>query len=89
MNAWISRNTVPILLVLAGSAAVIVAFEVLDAVAGGPAASPATATEAEAGDELQGIASLAGLIKVSLFLLIPGAITLAVRRGLEGRGASA
>ncbi len=86
MNAWLSRNTVPILLVLAASAVVIAGFEILDAVAGGPTAEPTTETGAAA-DDLQGIASLAGLIKVALFLLIPGAITVAVRRSLEGRTA--
>lgn len=80
MTAWFARNTTPILIVLVAAGVVIGAFEVLDALTT-PTPSAETAASAEpAGEELEGVASIAGLIKVMLFLAVSGGITLAVRR---------
>lgn len=77
MSAWFSRNTLPIAIVLIASGLVIGIFEVLDAFAN----SAPTATDAEeAGDDLEGAAALAGLIKVAAFLAVSGGITLLIRR---------
>lgn len=70
MTAWLRRNTVPIVIVLVASALVIAGFELLDSLA---ASEP---LEVAAGDDALNVG---GLIKVTLFLAVPGAITLAVR----------
>lgn len=82
MTTWLARNTRPILAVLVASAAVIAAFEILDTVV---ASSPTEAVVAEEGTELGGIASLAGLIKVSLFLAVGVGLTALVRRAVDRR----
>jgi hypothetical protein len=71
MNAWFKRNTVPIAIVLVASVVVIAGFELLDEL-----------TSSEPLGPVEGEASLtvAGLIKVTLFMLVPGWITVAVRR---------
>lgn len=87
MSAWLSRNIGPILLTLLASAVVIGAFELLDLVAGSPAAEVGEAgvNPETAEVQLGGIASAAGLIKVTAFLLVGGGLTLLVRRGLDRR----
>lgn len=85
MTAWLSRNTRPILAVLAASAVVIVGFEVLDALASSPAAPAASEEEAELG----GVAVLAGLIKVTAFLGVGAGLTLLVRRLVDRQPAAA
>ncbi len=76
MNAWLSRNTTPIVIVLIASAAVVGLFEIVDAFAD----STPVVVAAEGADDLEGVAALGGLIKVVAFLLIPGAVTLLIRR---------
>lgn len=78
MSAWLSRNAKPIAVVLVASAVVIGVLELLAALAG---SDPRTTT-AGAGEDLEGAAALAGLIKVVAFLTVSGAITLIVRRRL-------
>lgn len=80
MSTWLSRNTRPILVVLAASAVVVAAFEVLDAIV---ASSPIEEVPGEEAAEFGGIAVLAGLIKVSLFLAIGVGITFLVRRVVD------
>lgn len=71
MKAWLERNALPIAIVLLASVVVIGAWELLDAyVASEPLAAP-NGSEA---------LTIGGLIKVTLFLLVPGLITLAIRR---------
>ena len=75
MRLWLERNAVPIGLVLLAAVVVIVGFEVIDALADpGP-----VAPEAEA-EEFEGVASVAGLIKVMLFLGVGALIAIPVRR---------
>lgn len=75
MNGWIRRNTFPILATAAAAALVIAGFEVIDVVVAGP-----EVTIAAAGDESEAALALAGLIKVSLFLVVSIGATLFVRR---------
>lgn len=88
MSAWFRRNTVPIAIVVLASVAVIVAFELIDALAAAPletdGAAGVAAGAAPAEDELSGVASLAGLIKVSAFLGVGALIARAVRRAVDG-----
>ena len=71
MRQWIGRNAPPIIIVLVASSVVIGAWEVLDAVTSSePIEAPESSTALNPG----------GLVKVTLFLLIPGLVTLAVRR---------
>lgn len=71
MSAWLKRNTMPVVIVFVAAAVVIGAWELVDSLL---ASEPFAA---ETGDETL---TLAGLIKVAMFLLVPGLITLAVRR---------
>ncbi len=73
---WLKRNSAPILMVIAAAAIVIGAMEVVDAL------TTSTPLAPEASDEagFEGIAVLAGLMKVTLFLVVSIAATLAVRR---------
>ncbi len=71
MNAWLGRNASPIAIVLLASAVVIGAWEVLDAFA---TSEPLGTPEGDAP------LNPGGLIKVTLFLLVPSLITLAIRR---------
>jgi len=75
--SWLRRNLRPIAWVLLASAAVILAFEILDAVV---ASGPPSEAEAE---EAMGL-TVAGLIKVTLFLAVGYGITIAVLRGVRG-----
>lgn len=76
MTPWLSRNGVPIGLVVLGSLVVIAAFELLDMVV--------DSTPVEGGDaELAGVLSVAGLIKVSVFLGIGALIASPLRRRLR------
>ena len=79
---WLRRNAAPIGWVLLASAVVIAAFELIDSFS---AATPVNDVD-EAGADLEGIAALAGLIKVALFMAIPAAVTLAVRSRFAGSG---
>lgn len=78
MNAWLSRNTVPIVIVLAASAAVVGIFELLDAFA-----TSTPVVDGAEGAELEGAATIAGLIKVVAFLVVGAALTMLVRRRLR------
>lgn len=79
MTAWLRRNARPVALILIAAAVVIAGFELIDAVSRpGPVAG-----DAPADDELEGVASLAGLIKVLLFVVVGGAITAPLRRRLR------
>lgn len=69
----------PILADLAADAVAIAVFEILDALVASPSAA-ASASTGEEGNELSGVAALAGLIKVTLFLAVSAAATLLVRR---------
>lgn len=71
MMAWIKRNTGPIVMVLVASAVVIIGAEVLDSLSESEPFKPKEGSES---------LTVAGLIKVAMFMLIPGSITLAVRR---------
>lgn len=71
MSAWLKRNTGPILIVVAASAVVIGGSELLDSL------STSQPFEAEGASAAL---TVGGLVKVALFMLIPGLITLAVRR---------
>lgn len=77
--SWLKRNLRPIAWVLLASAAVIVAFEILDALGGG--GQPADV----AAEEAVGL-NVGGLIKVTLFLGVGFGITKLV---LRRRGGSA
>lgn len=77
MTAWLRRNTFPILVTIAAAALVIIAFEVIDAVA--PSTDVARSNAAE-GVALQETPAIAGLIKVALFLAVSMGVTLLVRR---------
>lgn len=75
MTAWLRRNTVPVitvpvLIVLGASALVVAGLEILDALA---ASEPLDGADGEAA------LTIGGLIKVTLFLAVPAAITLAIR----------
>ena len=72
---WLRRNTMPIVWVLVASAVVIGLFEVVDAFVGSGVAGEVVETEEPP--------AFAGIIKVTLFIAIPFAITLAVRRRQE------
>ena len=73
MMIWLRRNTGPITAVLSAAAAIIVAFELIDLVINnGANDSPEEAVEATI--------PFIGLIKVTVFLAIPFALTLLVRR---------
>lgn len=79
MTAWLKRNALPVALVLLASALVVGAFELIDALSdSGPVTGEAAA------DELSGVASLAGLIKVSLFLGVGALIARPLRRRFRG-----
>ena len=80
MSSWLSRNSGPIGIVVAASILVIVGFEILDAFVGTTPTAPTTET---VGDELEGAAAFAGIIKVLLFLAVGGALTLFVRSRLS------
>lgn len=71
MMGWLKRNTMPIAIVLVAAAAVIGGAEVLDSL------SASEPFEPKGGD---GSLTVAGLIKVTMFMLVPGSLTLAVRR---------
>lgn len=75
MNGWIRRNTFPILATAAAAALVIAGFEVIDVLVASP-----EVTVAAAGDESEAAPAWAGLIKVSLFLVVSIGATLFVRR---------
>lgn len=75
MKPWLVRNTKPITIVLIASALVIGLFEIIDAFA---EPTPVVAETEEAG--LEGLASLAGLIKVTAFLLVGSLIAIPIRR---------
>ena len=79
MRAWLTRNATPIALVALAAFVVIGLIELLDAVArSGPvAAGPEDA-------ELEGLASVAGLIKVLVFLGLGALIARPLRRRLRG-----
>ncbi len=79
MSAWLSRNAAPIALVALAAGLVVGLFEVLDALAGTVAASD-DADEAE----LTGFASLAGLVKVAIFLAAGALLVRPLRRRLSG-----
>ena len=81
---WLRRNAAPIAWVLLAAAAVIAAFEIIDIFT---TATPSTDVD-EAAADLEGIAALAGVIKVALFLAVPAAITIAIRRRFD-KGPSA
>ncbi len=82
--SWLRRNSAPIGWVLLAAAVVIAGFEVIDAF---NETTPTTAVTEAADADLDGVAVLAGLLKVALFLTLPAAITLAVRRRLSPRSA--
>ena len=71
MTAWLRRNTAPIMIIVVASALVIAVAELLNAF-----------TTSERVDTTDADAALhvGGLVKVAIFLAVPGAITLAVRR---------
>lgn len=71
MRAWLGRNASPITIVALASVLVIGAWELLDAFV---ASEPLDVIEGN--DAL----TIGGIIKVALFLLVPGLITLAIRR---------
>lgn len=75
MSAWIARNAKPIAFVVLAAVLVIGVFELFDAAAGSAPASTETAET-----ELQGLASLAGLIKVLTFLGVGALIARPFRR---------
>ncbi len=75
MTSWLSRNAVPIGVVVFAAVLVIAGFELLDALS---SSEPAN-SEGES-DELEGIASIAGLIKVALFLGFGALIARPLRR---------
>lgn len=75
MMPWLQRNTVPILVVILASAAVIGAFELIDGLT-----SSSPVDDIEASEELEGLASLSGLIKVAAFLLVGAGVARLIRR---------
>ncbi len=79
MRAWVTRNATPIAIVALAAAAVIGLFELLDAAAG----SAPVAVGAEDA-ELEGLASVAGLIKVVVFLGLGALIARPIGRRLRG-----
>ncbi len=81
MKPWLSRNTMPIVLVLVASALVVGAFEAIDAFAG---ESPQLVNEAS-GAEPAGVASVGGLIKVAAFLGIGALIAKPIRSRFSGQ----
>lgn len=78
MTGWLQRNLRPIAVVLLASALVIGAFEVIDALT-----ASAPVAEAASDDALEGAASVAGLIKVTLFLGVGALIAVPIRRGFR------
>ena len=78
MKNWLLRNTVPIAWVLLASVVVIGGFELIESFAG--SGSPATESDDV---ELTGIASLAGLVKVSLFLGVGALIAVPLKRRMR------
>ena len=79
MKAWLARNATPIAIVALASVVVVGLFELLDAAAG----SAPVAVGAEDA-ELEGLASVAGLIKVLVFLGLGALIARPLRRRLRG-----
>ena len=79
MRGWFARNAMPIAIVVLASAVVIGLFELLDAAAG---SAPAAVGAEDA--ELVGLASVAGLIKVRVFLGLGALIARPLRRRLRG-----
>lgn len=76
MTTWITRNAKPILLVLCAAVLVVGIFEAIDAFGD----SPRVASESESEEpELSGAATLGGLIKVTIFLLLGAAIARPLR----------
>jgi hypothetical protein len=75
MTSWLERNTKPIGLVLFAALVVIIGFEVIDALTQATPVDP----EADAG-EPEDLASIAGLIKVMLFLGVGALLSIPVRR---------
>ena len=80
MIAWLRRNAVPILFVVAAAALVTGIFEVIDAAIVSSQAGSAN-PGLESGDEA--ISAVAGLIKVALFLTVSVGVTIAVRRRMS------
>ena len=76
--AWLSRNAGPIAAVLVAAALVVGVFEVIDAVS---SSTPSVASGEAA--EPAGIASLAGLIKVTVFLGVGTLVARPLRRRLR------
>lgn len=74
MTAWLSRNAMPIGIVVVASAAVIGAFELIDLLT---ASAPVAGNEAETP---AGVASIGGLIKVALFLGAGALVARSLRR---------
>ena len=70
---WLRRNAGPIAWVLVAAAVIIFAGELIDTLTAGDANDSTEETEA-------GETGITGLVKVAVFLAIPFALTLLVRR---------
>lgn len=76
MNRWLARNARPIGSVLIAAGVVVGAFEAIDSLT----ADQTPVVQSSEGAELEGLAALAGLIKVSLFLAVGALMAIPIRR---------